>query len=142
MTLKELNSLHYLATEIVRYNRHIDTLEKVYDIKNVPAGMVLEYKAALDDLRKTMIDNRNTRNRELERIQTFIDNIEDPFTQAIFIERFENNQGWWDVVDNLMDEFGLYTTAALRQRVCRYLELYNNAAADPAAATPSVDNHR
>lgn len=142
MTLEELQNLPYLAAEVAHYDRDISTLEKIYTIKNVPVEMQLKYKAALDDLRQTMIDNRNTRSSELKRLQAFIDNIDDPFLQAIFIEHFENNREWWDVAGELEEEFGPYTADGLKMKVYRYLKKYNKAtAADPVAATPSVDNH-
>lgn len=142
MTLEELQNLPYLTAEVAHYDRDIATLQKVYNIKNVPTGMLLEYKAALDNLRQTMIDNRSTRSSELKRLQAFIDNIDDPFIQAIFIERFENNREWWDVVGELEEEFGPYTADGLKMKVYRYLKKYNKAASeDPAAATHSIDNH-
>lgn len=142
MTLEELQNLHYLPREIARYDGILANFDKKYSITSIPLQLRLEYKAAIDDYRKAIVDNRNRCIRDLERFQSFVDKIEDPFTQAIFIERFENNRGWWDVAAALAEKFGRYTAPNLQNYAARYLAKHNKTiAADPAIPTHSIDNH-
>lgn len=142
MTLEELQNLHYLPKEIAHYDAILADFDKKYSAASIPLQQRLEYKAAIDDYRKAIVDNRNRCIRDLERLQSFVDNIKDPFIQAIYIERFENNREWWDVAGELEEEFGPYIGPSLRMKVYRYLEKYNKSvAADPATPTHSIDNH-
>lgn len=142
MTLEELQNLHYLPKEIAHYDAILADFDKKYSAASIPLQQRLEYKAAIDDYRKAIVDNRNRCIRDLERLQSFVDNIKDPFIQAIYIERFGKNRAWWDVAAALAERFGRYTAPNLQNYAARYLAKHNKTvAADPATPTHSIDNH-
>lgn len=126
MTLEELQGSEYLSHEIERCTSEIADMESRQKNTAIPAALRQQYNAAVEDCRQVLIDRRERSKQDLNKIQQFFDEIDDPFIRAVFTERFINAKTWWEVA-YCVEKYGRYTAGGLKKIVYRYLERYNAA---------------
>ena len=111
MTVKEMSQLYYLNREIEHLQRQLEELECLAEgttqvITGMPHGSgtsdkVGRYAVRIADLR-SMIDNRKARCwDELNRLNEYIDGVEDSLTRQILTLRYVNGLSWQQVADSV-----------------------------------------
>lgn len=111
MTVKEMSQLYYLNREIEHLQRQLEELECLAEgttqmITGMPHGSgtsdkVGRYAVRIADLR-SMIDNRKARCwNELNRLNAYIDGVEDSLTRQILTLRYVNGLSWQQVADSV-----------------------------------------
>ena len=111
MTVKEMSQLYYLNREIEHLQRQLEELECLAEgttqvITGMPHGSgtsdkVGRYAVRIADLR-SMIDNRKARCwDELNRLNEYIDSVEDSLTRQILTLRYVNGLSWQQVADSV-----------------------------------------
>lgn len=111
MTVKEMSQLYYLNREIEHLQRQLEELECLAEgttqmITGMPHGSgtsdkVGRYAVRIADLR-SMIDNRKARCwDELNRLNAYIDGVEDSLTRQILTLRYVNGLSWQQVADSV-----------------------------------------
>lgn len=131
MTVKEMSQLYHLNREIDHLQRQLEELECLAEgttqvITGMPHGggtsdKVGRYATRIADLR-SMIDNRKTRCwDELNRLNAYIDGVEDSLTRQILTLRYVNGLSWQQVADSMG---GANTEGAVKQLAYRYLKAH------------------
>lgn len=111
LTVKEMSQLYYLNREIEHLQRQLEELECLAEgttqvITGMPHGggtsdKVGRYAVRIADLR-SMIDNRKARCwDELNRLNAYIDGVEDSLTRQILTLRYVNGLSWQQVADSV-----------------------------------------
>lgn len=111
MTVKEMSQLYYLNREIEHLQQQLEELECLAEgttqvITGMPHGSgtsdkVGRYAVRIADLR-SMIDNRKARCwDELNRLNAYIDGVEDSLTRQILTLRYVNGLSWQQVADSV-----------------------------------------
>ena len=111
MTVKEMSQLYYLNREIEHLQHQLEELECLAEgttqaITGMPHGSgtsdkVGRYAVRIADLR-SMIDNRKARCwDELNRLNAYIDSVEDSLTRQILTLRYVNGLSWQQVADSV-----------------------------------------
>lgn len=111
LTVKEMSQLYYLNREIEHLQRQLEELECLAEgttqmITGMPHGSgtsdkVGRYAVRIADLR-SMIDNRKARCwDELNRLNAYIDGVEDSLTRQILTLRYVNGLSWQQVADSV-----------------------------------------
>lgn len=109
MTLKELSQLYHLNREIKQYENRIKELEALADgtsqnITGMPSGggMIDKVGQIATDIAyyKSQIElNKQKCWNELNRLNAYIQSIDDSLTRQIFTLRFINGESWMGVAD-------------------------------------------
>ena len=104
MTKKELSQLYYLKKEIKQQQRRIAELETVATncstkITGLPSGKGISdkignYAAQIADLKALLDLNLKKCFYELNRLDRFIQSVEDPLLRQILTCRFVNGYSW------------------------------------------------
>ena len=129
MTVREMSQLYYLNREIVQLERQLEELECLAEgttqaITGMPHGSgtsdkVGRYAVRIADLR-SMIDNRKAHCwDELNRLNAYIDGVEDSLTRQILTLRYVNGLSWQQVADSVG---GANTEGSVKQLAYRYLK--------------------
>lgn len=111
MTVREMSQLYYLNREIEQLERQLEELECLAEsttqvITGMPHGSgtsdkVGRYAVRIADLR-SMIDNRKARCwDEMNRLNAYIDGVEDSLTRQILTLRYVNGLSWQQVADSV-----------------------------------------
>ena len=129
MTVKEMSQLYYLNREIVQLERQLEELECLAEsttqvITGMPHGSgtsdkVGRFAVRIADLR-SMIGNRKARCwDEMNRLNAYIDGVEDSLTRQILSLRYVNGLSWQQVADSVG---GNHTDKSVSKICYRYLE--------------------
>lgn len=128
MTKKELSQLYYLKKEIKEQQRRIAELEAAATncstkITGLPSGKGISdkignYAAQLADLKALLDLNLKKCFYELNRIDRFIQSVEDPLIRQILLYRFEKHMSWRQIARAIG---GNNTSESLRKKLHRYL---------------------
>ena len=111
LTVREMSQLYYLNREIEQLERQLEELECLAEsttqvITGMPHGSgtsdkVRRYAVRIADLR-SMIDNRKARCwDEMNRLNAYIDGVEDSLTRQILTLRYVNGLSWQQVADSV-----------------------------------------
>ena len=128
MTKKELKNLYYLKKEIKEQQKRLVELEMLAtkcsnDISEIPHGnrildKVGNYAVEIADLKRLLDLNLKKCFYELNRLQRFIQSVEDPLVKLIMIYRFEKNMSWVQIEIAIG---GNNKAESLRKKLYRYL---------------------
>ena len=128
MTKKELSQLYYLKKEIKDLQQRIAELETAatkctVNISGMPNGdeisdRIGKYAAQIADLKALLEQNLKKSILELNRLERFIQTVDDPLVQQIMIYRFENQMSWRQIEKAIG---GNNKAESLRKRLYRYL---------------------
>lgn len=128
MTRKELSNLYYLKKEIEQQHRRLFELEAAAtncsaNITGLPSGngisdKIGNYAAQIADLRSLLVLNLKKCLYELERLNRYVQGIDDSLVRQIIIYRFEKCMSWRQIEREIG---GNNTSAGLRKRLYRYL---------------------
>ena len=128
MTKKELSQLYYLKKEIKEQQRRIAELEAVAincstKITGLPTGKGISdkignYAAQIADLKALLDLNLKKCFYELNRLERFIQSIEDPILRQIMTFRFVNGYSWIKIAYTIG---GSNTPDGIRIKVMRFL---------------------
>ena len=122
VTTGELKGLAHLPGEIASIDKAIQDLKRPPYLKD----MDLCQKAGCDDALTELIalyqEQRQTCTAQLEKLQAFIENIDDPFTRELFRLRYVRALGWVQIANRMS---GGNTPDSVRMTCKRYLERYN-----------------
>ena len=129
MTKKELSQLYYLKKEIKQQQRRIAELEAVAtncstNITGLPSGnsisdKVGNYAAQIADLKALLDLNLKKCFYEFNRLNRYIEEVEEPLIKQIMIYRFENQMSWMQI-EKAMG--GKNRAESLRKKLYRYLK--------------------
>lgn len=133
MTKKELSQLYYLNREIVEQQRRIQELEDLATgccskITGMPAikGMadkIGKYAAEIADLKGLLDLNLKKCFYELNRLNRFIESVEDSQMRMILALRFVNGLSWAQVAASIG---GGNTDIGVQMQVNRFLQKYKS----------------
>ncbi len=129
MTKKELSQLYYLKKEIKEQQRRIAELEAVAtkctaNISGMPSGKgvsdkVGQYAAQIADLKALLDLNLRKCFYELNRLDRYIQAVDDSLIRQIMIYRFVNGYSWRKIAFQV----GGYNSAdSLKKQLYRYLK--------------------
>lgn len=128
MTKKELSQLYYLKKEIKEQQRRIAELEAAATncstkITGLPSGKGISdkignYAAQIADLKALLDLNLKKCFYELNRLDRFIQSVEDPLIRQILLYRFEKHMSWRQIARAIG---GNNTSESLRKKLYRYL---------------------
>ena len=128
MTKKELSQLYYLKKEIKEQQRRIAELEAAATncstkITGLPSGKGISdkignYAAQFADLKALLDLNLKKCFYELNRLDRFIQSVEDPLIRQILLYRFEKHMSWRQIARAIG---GNNTSESLRKKLYRYL---------------------
>lgn len=129
MTLKELSQLYYLNREIKMDQRRLEELRTKAEspstarITGMPRASgvtdkVSKYAAEIADLKGIIDANVQRCFYELNRLNRYIDGIDDSLTRQVFALRFRKGLSWDQVAAELG---GGNTYESVRKRVFRYI---------------------
>ena len=129
MTKKELSQLYYLKKEIKEQQRRLAELEAVAincstKITGLPTGKGISdkignYAAQIADLKALLDLNLKKCFYELNRLERFIQSIEDPILRQIMKFRFVNGYSWIKIAYTIG---GNNTPDGIRIKVMRFLQ--------------------
>ena len=129
MTKKELSQLYYLKKEIKEQQRRIAELEAVATncstkITGLPSGKGISdkignYAAQIADLKALLDLNLKKCFYEFNRLNRYIEEVEEPLRKQIMIYRFENQMSWMQI-EKAMG--GKNRAESLRKKLYRYLK--------------------
>ena len=129
MTKKELSQLYYLKKEIKQQQRRIAELEAVATncstkITGLPSGKGISdkignYAAQIADLKALLDLNLKKCFYEFNRLNRYIEDVEEPLIKQIMIYRFENQMSWMQI-EKAMG--GKNRAESLRKKLYRYLK--------------------
>ena len=129
MTKKELSQLYYLKKEIKEQQRRIAELEAVVTncstkITGLPSGKGISdkignYAAQIADLKALLDLNLKKCFYEFNRLNRYIEEVEEPLIKQIMIYRFENQMSWMQI-EKAMG--GKNRAESLRKKLYRYLK--------------------
>lgn len=134
MTTKELSQLYYLNKEIEDCERQLEELEEQREtaavlIDDMPHGKgpaksrVEQLAAEIVDLKAIIHAKQIEYIHEKNRLERYIDGINDSLTRQIFKYRFRDCLSWERVADRCGSQ---NTGESVRKRVYRYLESTEN----------------
>ena len=129
MTLKELSQLYYLNREIELDQRRLEELRAKAEsptggLSGMPRSPRIEsqlerYVADMVDLEVIIHAKRQQCIHERNRLERYINDIDDSLTRMIFTLRFVNGLPWMQVAEHL----GLEATDAYVRNICyKYLK--------------------
>ena len=129
MTKKELSQLYYLKKEISDQQRRIAELEAAATncstkITGLPSGKGISdkignYAAQIADLKALLDLNLKKCFYELNRLNRYIEEVDEPLIKQIMIYRFENQMSWMQI-EKAMG--GKNRAESLRKKLYRYLK--------------------
>lgn len=129
MTKKELSQLYYLKKEIKEQQRRLDELETAATactakITGLPNGRGISdkignYAAQIADLKRLLDLNLKKCFYELNRLDRYIQSVDDPLIRQIILYRFENNMSW-NQIERAIG--GNNSSESLRKKLYRYLK--------------------
>ena len=129
MTKKELSQLYYLKKEIKQQQRRIAELEAVATncstkITGLPSGKGISdkignYAAQIADLKALLDLNLKKCFYEFNRLNRYIEEVDEPLIKQIMIYRFENQMSWMQI-EKAMG--GKNRAESLRKKLYRYLK--------------------
>ena len=129
MTKKELSQLYYLKKEIKEQQRRLDELETAANactakITGLPSGRGISdkignYAAQIADLKGLLDLNLKKCFYELNRLDRYIQSVDDPLIRQIILYRFENNMSW-NQIERAIG--GNNNSESLRKKLYRYLK--------------------
>lgn len=129
MTKKELSKLYYLKKEIEQLRRQIAELEAVATncstrITGLPSGKGISdkignYAAQIADLKALLDLNLKKCFYELNRLNRYIEEVDEQLIKQIMIYRFENQMSWMQI-EKAMG--GKNRAESLRKKLYRYLK--------------------
>ncbi len=129
MTKKELSQLYYLKKEIKEQQRRIAELEAAATncstkITGLPSGKGISdkignYAAQIADLKALLDLNLKKCFYEFNRLNRYIEEVEEPLIKQIMIYRFENQMSWMQI-EKAMG--GKNRAESLRKKLYRYLK--------------------
>ena len=133
MTKKELSQLYYLKKEIRQLEQRIKELETAATdctakITGLPHGTGINdkignYAAQIADLKALLDLNLKKCFYELNRLDRYIQSVNDPLVRQIILYRFENHMSWNQIERALG---GNNSSESLRKKLYRYLKNKNN----------------
>ena len=123
LTVREMSQLYYLNREIVQLERQLEELECLAEsttqVISGTSDKVGRFAVRIADLR-SMIDNRKARCwDEMNRLNAYIDGVEDSLTRQILSLRYVNGLSWQQVADSVG---GNHTDKSVSKICYRYLE--------------------
>ena len=128
MTKKELSQFYYLKREIKEQQRRIAELETPTincstEITELPTGKGISdkignYAAQIADLKALLDLNLKKCFYELNRINSYIEGVEEPLIKQIMIYRFECQMSWLQIERAIG---GKNRAESLRKKLYRYL---------------------
>lgn len=116
MTVKELSQLFYLRGEC-RFEA-----EQLADIDRQLVTASEKIRPGLEKLRGIIAAKHRRIFLERDRLERFINEIDDPYIQRLFAARFVEGKNWPRIA---MDLGGYAGEDGLKKNVYRYLEKYN-----------------
>lgn len=129
MTIKELSKLYWLNREIERdaarleelYTKAISTSSHITGMPHVPGitDKVGKYAGEIADLRGIIEANIQRCFYELNRLNRYIDSVDDPQMRMILSLRFVNGLPWQQVAESIG---GNNTEDSVRMMCKRYVE--------------------
>ena len=129
MTKKELSQLYYLKKEIKEQQRRLDELETAATactakITGLPNGRGISdkignYAAQIADLKGLLDLNLKKCFYELNRLDRYIQSVNDPLVRQIILYRFENHMSW-NQIERAIG--GNNSSESLRKKLYRYLK--------------------
>ena len=129
MTSRELKNLHYLKKEINQQQRRIAELEAVATncstkITGLPSGKGISdkignYAAQIVDLKALLDLNLKKCFYELNRLDRFIQSVEDPLLRQILTCRFVNGYSWRKIAFQIG---GGNSVDSVKKKLYRYLK--------------------
>lgn len=129
MTIKELSKLYWLNREIERdkarleelYTKAISSSQTITGMPHVPGvtDKVGRYAGEIADLRGIIESNIQRCFYELNRLNRYIDKVDDPQMRMILSLRFVNGLPWQQVAASIG---GSNTADSVRMMCKRYLE--------------------
>lgn len=134
MTKKELSQLYYLKKEIKEQQRRLEELETAATactgkITGLPSGRgisdkICNYSAQIADLRGLLDLNLKKCFYELNRLNRYIQSVEDSEMRTILILRYSQGLSWQQIAQN-MEVLGGGSTE--RKKHNRFLKLSRNS---------------
>ena len=129
MTKKELSQLYYLKKEIRQLEQRIKELETAAPdctakITGLPHGTGINdkignYAAQIADLKALLDLNLKKCFYELNRLDRYIQSVNDPLVRQIILYRFENHMSWRKIERSIG---GNNNSESLRKKLYRYLK--------------------
>ena len=129
MTSRELKNLYYLKKEIKEQQRRIAELEAFATncstkITGLPNGKgvsdkIGNYAAQIADLKALLALNLKKCFYEFNRLNRYIEEVDEPLMKQIMIYRFENQMSWMQI-EKAMG--GKNRAESLRKKLYRYLK--------------------
>ena len=129
MTSRELKNLYYIKKEIEEQQRRIAELEAAATncstkITGLPSGKGISdkignYAAQLADLKALLDLNLKKCFYEFNRLNRYIEEVEEPLIKQIMIYRFEHQMSWMQI-EKAMG--GKNRAESLRKKLYRYLK--------------------
>ena len=129
LTKKELSQLYYLKKEIKEQQRRIAELEAAATncstkITGLPSGKGISdkignYAAQIADLKALLDLNLKKCFYEFNRLNRYIEEVDEPLMKQIMIYRFENQMSWMQI-EKAMG--GKNRAESLRKKLYRYLK--------------------
>ena len=105
MTKKELSQLYYLNREIEQYKKRLQEIEKVTPGIPIQDDVDLErmgdYAAEMSDLKALIELNIQKCWHELNRVNRYIESIDDSLMRQIMTYRYVYRMTWNQVADNV-----------------------------------------
>ena len=128
MTKKELSRLYWLNREIEYQQRRLDELRAAATsctakITGIPHGSgvsdkIGKYAAEIADLEGLLRANLQKCFYELNRLNRYIQSVDDPLMRQILSLRYINGLSWWQVADSIG---GNNTAASVKMACYRFL---------------------
>lgn len=129
MTKKELSQLYYLKKEIKQLEQRIKELETAAmdctaKITGLPHGTGISdkignYTAQIADLKNLLDLKLKKCFYELNRLDRYIQSVDDPLIRQIILYRFENHMSWSQIERTIG---GNNNSESLRKKLYRYLK--------------------
>ncbi|MBQ6143627.1 MAG: hypothetical protein IJI84_04015 [Clostridia bacterium] len=129
MTKKELSQLYYLKKEIKEQQRRLKELEILAtnctaNVTGLPNGTgvsdkIANYATEIADLKSLLDLNLKKCFYELNRLDRFIQSIDDAFIRQTVLYRFEKNMSWSQIARMLG---GNNKPESIRKKLYRYLK--------------------
>ena len=129
MTKKELSQLYYLKKEIKEQQRRLKELEILAtnctaNVTGLPNGngvsdKIANYATEIADLKSLLDLNLKKCFYELNRLDRFIQSIDDAFIRQTVLYRFEKNMSWSQIARMLG---GNNKAESIRKKLYRYLK--------------------
>ena len=129
MTKKELSQLYYLKKEIKEQQKRIKELEAVATscsskIEGLPTGegisdKIGNYAAQIADLKALLDLNLKKCFYELNRLERYIQSVDDPLIRQIIIYRFISGYSWRKIAFQIG---GNNSVDSVKKRLYRYLK--------------------